>query len=262
MTFSFTDKTALVTGASSGIGSKFAEAFAAKRTNLVLVARRADRLESLAAALRTKYGVQVTVLALDLGQPGAASTVETELQQRKIIVDILVNNAGFGTNARLVNEDRARLQAEIALNVGALVDLTAAFLPGMLARNSGAIVNIASTAAYQAVPGMAVYAATKAFVLSFTEAVWGETNDTGVQVFAVSPGSTDTDFFDVAGSQSSSTRVPASDVIDTTLATLTATKTVPSVIVGSRNKVMATVSRFVPRKMVIKLAGSLFLPPR
>jgi short-subunit dehydrogenase len=186
--------------------------------------------------------------------------VEAELAERKIRVDILINNAGFGTNARLVNEDRARLQSEIALNVSTLVDLTAAFLPGMLERDSGAIVNIASTAAYQAVPGMAVYAATKAFVLSFSEAVWGETRDTAVRVFAVSPGSTDTDFFDIAGSQSSSKRMPASAVVDTTLAALTAAKSVPSVIVGTRNTLMATFSRFVPRKTVINVAASLFLP--
>lgn len=262
MSFDFTDKTALVTGASSGIGSQLAGAFAAKRTNLVLVARRADRLESLASALRTKYGVQVTVLALDLSRPRAASLVETELRQRKIVIDILVNNAGFGTNARLENEDRVRLQSQIALNVGTLVDLTAAFLPGMLEKNSGAIINIASTAAYQAVPGMAVYAATKAFVLSFTEAVWGETRDTGVRVFAVSPGSTDTDFFDVAGSQSSSKRMPASAVVDTMMTALTAQKQAPSVVVGARNTLMTLFTRFVPRKTVIGLAGSLFLPPR
>ena len=260
MNFVFPGKTALVTGASSGIGSHFARAFAARGTNLVVVARRTDKLEALASELRKKNGIDVTILSQDLSESGAAAAIEQALLDREITVDVLVNNAGFGTNARLVDEDRARLRTEIALNVGTLVDLTAAFLPGMVARDSGVVVNIASTSAYQPVPGMAVYAATKAFVLSFTEAVWGETRDTGVRVFAVSPGSTDTEFFDVAGWQSPGRRVPASDVVDVTLAAINARKSVPSVVVGARNRVTSSLVKFVPRKTVIALAGSIFLP--
>ena len=260
MNFDLRGKTALVTGASSGIGSHFARAFAANGTNLVVVARRTDKLEALAAELREKNGIDVTVISQDLSKPGAATAIETELRGRKTTVDVLVNNAGFGTHARLVDEDRARLQAEITLNVGTLVDLTAAFLPGMVARGSGVVVNIASTSAYQPVPGMAVYAATKAFVLSFTEALWGETRDTGVRVVAVSPGSTDTEFFDVAGWQTPGRRVPASAVVDVTLAAIRARKSVPSVVVGARNRVTSSLVKFVPRRTVIRLTGSIFLP--
>lgn len=260
MNFDLAGKTALVTGASSGIGSHFARAFAATGTSLILVARRTEKLEALASELRKQNGIDVHVISQDLSEPGAAAAVEHQLLDQQITVDVLVNNAGFGTNARLVDEDRARLHAEIALNVSTLVDLTAAFLPGMVARDSGIIVNIASTSAYQPVPGMAVYAATKAFVLSFTEAVWGETHNTGVRVFAVSPGSTDTEFFDIAGSQSPGKRVPASNVVDVTLAAISARKSVPSVVVGARNRVTASLVAFIPRRTVITLAGSIFLP--
>ena len=260
MGFDLAGKTALITGASAGIGSDFARAFAAKGTNLVVVARRTGRLEALASELREKNGIDVTVISQDLSEPGAAVAVDKHLLGHGITVDVLVNSAGFGTHARLIDEDRARLQAEITLNISTLVDLTAAFLPAMLARGSGIIVNIASTSAYQPVPGMAVYAATKAFVLSFTEAVWGETHDTGVRVFAVSPGSTDTEFFDVAGWQSPGRRVPAAAVVDVTLAAITARKSVPSVVVGARNRVTSSLVKFVPRRTVIRLTGSIFLP--
>jgi short-subunit dehydrogenase len=129
----------------------------------------------------------------------------------------------------------------------------------MIAAKAGAIVNIASTAAYQPVPGMAVYAATKAFVLSFTSAVWGETKDTGVRVLAVSPGATATEFFNVAGATPSGALAPISDVIKTTFDALDAKKSVPSVIVGGRNSFMATVSKMLPAKLVIGVAASMFL---
>ena len=171
----------------------------------------------------------------------------------------MINNAGFGTNNRLVKEDRQKLQKQIILNVATLVDLTAAFLPEMLKRDQGVILNIGSTASYQPVPGMAVYAATKAFVRSFTEAVWGEVEGTNVRVLTVNPGATQTEFFVVAGASPAGSLAPVSDVIEATFAALDSKVSKPSIVVGSQNALMANLSRFAPKKSVIKLAGKLFL---
>ena len=253
--------TALITGASSGIGKELAVALAARGYELLLVARRKDRLASLAQELKSAHGVAVTVYAMDLAQPGSSAKLEAAVLKDGHSVDVLVNNAGFGTNARVVDENRELVADEIQLNVGTLVDLTIAFLPGMVARKSGAIVNIASTASYQPVPGMAVYAATKAFVRSFTEAVWGEV-PAGVKVFAVSPGATATEFFDIAGATPSSALAPTSDVIDVILAGLDSPNPAPSIVVGTRNRVLARIARIVPRTTAIKVAGSMFLPKK
>jgi short-subunit dehydrogenase len=254
----FTGTTALITGASSGIGLAYAQEFAKRGANLVLVARRKPELEALATELRSKSGADVTVFAADLSVPGAAASLVTAVAKQKITVDVLVNNAGFGTNNRLIDEDRERIQAEITLNVSTLTDLTAAYLPGMIDRNRGTIINIASTAAFQPVPGMAVYAATKAFVLSFTQAVWGELGDSAVRVLAVCPGATDTAFFDVAGKAPSTPLAPIAGVIDATFRALAGRK--QHVVVGGRNRVMAFSTRLVPTSMVTKVAGSMFLP--
>lgn len=255
----FSGKTAVVTGASSGLGVDYARALAKRGANLVLVARRKDELDRLAAELVKQFAVDVRTISLDLSDATSGSKLMTELKKLKLEVDILINNAGFGTSGRFSNENRAKVAEEITLNVLTLVDLTHAVLPGMLDRNFGAIVNIASTAAYQPVPGMAVYAATKAFVLSFTSAVWGETKNTGVRVLAVSPGATATNFFNVAGATPSTGLAPISDVIDATFKALDASKSKPSVIVGGRNAVLANVSKIMPKKLVIGVAASMFL---
>jgi short-subunit dehydrogenase len=253
--------TALITGASSGIGKDLAVALAARGYELILVARRKDRLAALAKELQTAHKAAVTVYALDLSKPGASAELEKKVLADGHSVDVLVNNAGFGTNARVADEDRTTVAEEIQLNIGTLVDLTIAFLPGMVARKSGAVVNIASTASYQPVPGMAVYAATKAFVRSFTEAVWGEV-PAGVKVFAVSPGATATEFFDVSGASPAGGLAAVSEVVDVILAGLDAAKPAPSVIVGARNRIMARISRIVPVTAAIKVAGSMFLPKK
>ena len=255
----FSGKTAVVTGASSGLGVDYAKALAMRGANLVLVARRKDELEKLADELVKQFAVEVRTISLDLSDATSGSKLMAELKKLKVETDVLINNAGFGTSGRFANENRGKISEEITLNVLTLVDLTHAVLPSMLRRNFGAIVNIASTAAYQPVPGMAVYAATKAFVLSFTSAVWGETKDTGVRVLAVSPGATATNFFNVAGASPAGGLAPVSDVIDATFKALDAPKSAPSVIVGGRNAVMATLSKFMPKKLVIGVAASLFL---
>jgi short-subunit dehydrogenase len=254
--------TALVTGASSGIGVAYARELAARGANLVLVARRGNVLDEVALSIRQEFPVTVTTIAMDLAVPNAGQTLKDNLDRQGITPEILINNAGFGTNARLENEDPHRLQEEISLNVATLVDLTRAYLPGMLASNVGAIVNIASTAAYQPVPGMAVYAATKAFVLSFTSAVWGEVTGTDVRVLAVSPGATATDFFTIAGAQPSGGLAPVSAVINTTFKALDAKNSRPAVVVGRKNAMMSTMTSFFPKKSVIRIAGGMFLPKK
>ena len=254
----YTGKTALITGASSGIGVAYADGFAARGSNLILVARRKDRLEALATRLMKQYSVHVDVIAHDLTSPDAVAKLEKEIAKKKLSVDVLINNAGFGLNGFFVNEDRTKTQEEITLNIGVLVDLTAAFLPAMVQRNSGVVVNIASTASFQPVPGMAVYGATKAFVRSFTEALWGELGDSNVRVLAVSPGATESEFFVVAGGSPAGKAMPASAVVETTFSALE--KNVPSVVVGGSNAFAAGLVRFFPKKAVIKLVGKMFLP--
>lgn len=256
---SLSGQTALVTGASSGIGKELAIALAGKGVNLVLAARRKENLEALAAKLTKDAQVSVEVIAIDLSKPGSAADLVAKAT-KKHQIDVLINNAGFGTHNRVVNEDAARVQAEVQLNVATLTDLTIALLPGMLERNRGAVINVASTASYQPVPGMAVYGATKAYVRSFTEALWGELQGTNVRAFAVSPGATATEFFDVAGASPSSTLAPISTVVDVVMDALTTSKPKPSAIVGGRNKVMAGLTQTLPKKTVIKTVGKMFIP--
>jgi short-subunit dehydrogenase len=253
--------TALITGASSGIGKELAVALAARGHELILVARRKDRLTALAKELMATYKTVVTVYAMDLSKPGSSAELEKKVLADGHSVDVLVNNAGFGTNGRVADENRAVVAEEIQLNIGTLVDLTIAFLPGMVKRKSGAVVNIASTASYQPVPGLAIYSATKAFVRSFSEAVWGEV-PAGVKVFAVSPGATATEFFDVAGTKPSGILASPADVVRVILDQLDSEKPAPSTIVGWQNRIMARVSRIVPVKASIRVAGSLFLPKK
>ncbi|QDU65724.1 SDR family NAD(P)-dependent oxidoreductase [Engelhardtia mirabilis] len=190
---------ALVTGASAGIGTHLARLFAADGSDLVLVARRGERLEALAQDLRAGHGVQVHVIPFDLGRPRAAEALVAELAARGLEVDVLVNNAGFGARGRFTGQEPELLRAMIDLNVTELVALTRALLPAMVARGRGGVVNIASTAAFQAGPYMSVYYATKAFVLSFTEGLAVELDSSGVTACCVCPGATRTEFADVAG---------------------------------------------------------------
>ena len=261
MAIDYVGKTALITGASSGIGEQFARALAARGANLILVARRTDRLEALASEIKSSTKSQVTTVALDLSKANSASELVKVLAEKNSKIDVLINNAGFGTNLRLQNQDLSRIRQEIGLNVATLTELTASYLPKMIERNSGIIINIASTAAYQAVPGMSVYGATKAYVLSFTEALWGELRGTKVLALAVSPGATATEFFDVAGGQGSK-MVPPINVVQGALAELDKANPEPSIIIGSRNRMMASVTKFVDRKRVIALVASMFLKER
>jgi len=252
MTLDLRGGTALITGASSGLGVEFARRFASRGSNLVLVARRADRLEALAADLRTSAGIDVTVLPADLGVVGAAASLVQELERQDIRITSLVNNAGFGSHGPFDATDPDRTAREIQLNVGTLVELSRAFLPQLLDGGSGAgaLVTVASTAAYQPTPGMAVYGATKAFVLSFTEALWAEARGSGLRILAVSPGATKTEFFDVVGSEDASVgrKQTSAQVIDTAFRALDRADGGPSVVSGRVNHLTAVSTRLLSRR--------------
>jgi short-subunit dehydrogenase len=255
----------LITGASTGIGAEFARRFAALGHDLVVVARSADRLDDLATQLRAAHRVNVTVIAMDLSLPAAAAELWERTNAFGLSIDVLVNNAGVGTHSDVAAADPERLEDEVALNCRTLVGMTARYLPQMRANGRGTIINIASTAAFQPLPKMAVYGASKAFVLSFTEALWEEERRHGIRVFAVCPGLTDTPFFELAGEAAAGaasgsaarafTRTPP-QVDEHTMRALSSGK--PSFVDGIANAFVArVVTRGLPKRMVIALSGRL-----
>jgi short-subunit dehydrogenase len=198
---------ALVTGASSGIGEEFARQLAARGYNVILVARRRDRLGALAKQLGPR-GVRVEVEALDLSEPDPVRALPDRIADLGLEVDVLVNNAGFGSYGRFAESSLDSQLGQVRVNVEAVVVLSRLFLPDMIERGQGALVNIASVAALQPIPYEAVYAGSKAFVLNFTEALHVETRGTGVSVVAVSPGPVPTEWRAVAGYESDDRRFP------------------------------------------------------
>ncbi len=249
--------TALITGASSGLGAQLAHRLAGRGAHLILVARRAARLEELAETIRTQAGVDVAVYAEDLAAPRAGTALAQRIAADGLTVDTLINNAGMGVHGAFATQDADALAAEVQLNVAGLVDLSRALLPQMLAGGRGALVNVASTSAYQPTPDMAVYGAAKAFVLSFTEAIAFETRRSTLKVLAVSPGPMRTEFFDKLGTTRPGVGVwqTADDVAAFTLRTLDRRHTPPSVISGALNAVPITAARFAPRPLVLALTG-------
>lgn len=191
-------ETVLITGASSGIGLELARCFAADKSHLVLVARNTKALQSLADGLRREHGIQAMVLTADLSRPETPARVFDELRQAGVSVDVLVNNAGFGGQGAFAGLPLRRQMEMIQVNVAALTELTGLFLPGMIERKRGGVLNVGSVAGFISGPGMAVYFATKAYVLSFSEALAGELAGTGLTVTALCPGPTATNFGKVA----------------------------------------------------------------
>ncbi len=191
-------KTALITGASAGIGTSFARLLARAGCNLVLTARRRERLEALAGELSEAHGVEVEVVTADLAQPEGPAALFAEVAGLARPVDLLINNAGFGVNGTFADNEWARELAMIQVNVTSLVELTKRFLPGMLERGAGDVLLVSSIGAFAPAPGFAVYTATKAFVTHFGAAVGHELRGTGVTVTVLNPGGTATEFFDVA----------------------------------------------------------------
>ena len=252
--------TTLVTGASAGIGAEFARQLAARGSDLVLVARRADRLTALAAELTASAGVRVDVVPLDLGRPAAGRALDAEVDRRGIVVTSVVNCADFGTHGPFRHEDADRLAEMIAVDVTALVDVSRAFVDRLRAAGTGALVNVASMAAYLSTPDMAVYAAAKAFVLSFTEALWAESRDSGLRVLALSPGATDTEFFDVVGNDAADGgrgRQSPAEVVDTAFRALDRRRPPPSVAVGRANRASVASVRLLTRRRAVLLMASI-----
>jgi short-subunit dehydrogenase len=250
----FLGQTALITGASTGIGAVFAHQLAAQGAHLILVARSEGKLRALAAEISTAHDVRVDVLPVDLAEPGAGEDLAGRVAALGRTVDVLINNAGFATHGDVQDADPARLLEQIQVNCAAVVDVTARFLPAMTTRRTGAIINVASTAAFQPVAHMAVYAATKAFVLSFTEALWGEAKPHGVKVIAISPGATETPFFEVVGAKEASfgkRRAPG-QVVATALRGLAQGR--PSIVDGRANALLANLQRFLPHRVVLAIA--------
>ncbi len=254
----YTTQTTIVTGASSGLGAEFARQLAGRGSDLVLVARRADRLQGLADELTRAHGVTVTVVARDLGQPDAGRTLRAELESRGIYATGLINNAGFGTHDAFMNEDPERLQSMIALNISSLVDLSRAYIEPLTAAGTGFLINVASLLGHQPTPYMATYGATKAFVLSFTESLWQEARGTGLRILALCPGATRTEFYDAAGSQSAdygARRVTPEEVVKTALDTIERRSAPPSVITNGRP--VALLTKLLPRRQAVQLMGRL-----
>lgn len=253
-------KTALVTGASSGIGEAFARELALRGMDLILVARSADRLSAIAAELRARHSVTVTVLPADLGEEHAAERLRGEVERRGLHVDMLVNNAGFATHGHFEEVGSTRDHQQVMVNVTALVDLTHAFVPAMLERGGGDVINVASTVAYQPTPYMAVYGASKAFVTSFSAALAEEYHGRGLRVLALCPGATVTGFFDVAGTDSIAMgRMRSSEqVVATALRALERGKSV--VIDGALNTLVAVVAKRLSFALGARLAAGVTRP--
>ncbi|RZM79487.1 SDR family NAD(P)-dependent oxidoreductase [Leptolyngbya iicbica] len=254
--------TALITGASGGIGAVFAEQLAARGYDLVLVARSQDKLQAIADQLAAAHGIQATVIVQDLLANGAADHLFNQLEQQGIEVDLLVNNAGFGAYGEVADGDRQTYLDMIQLNVSVLVDLTHRALQGMKQRRSGSILNISSIAAFQPMPYLAVYAASKSFVLSFSEALWYECQPYGIKVLGVCPGPTETQFFETADFPD--TLAASGQSLDSPEAVvkeaLRALDQGHSNVVtgGFSNQLVVNSSRFLPREVLTKFVGKMF----
>jgi uncharacterized protein len=249
------NETVLITGASSGIGRELARLFAADGAELILVARREHLLNELAVELRASHGAETTVIPLDLSRPDAPQQLHERLADEGREIDVLVNNAGFGQLGRFQEISLDRQLRMIQVNVASLMHLTHLFLPGMLERKRGAILNLGSTAAFQPGPNSAVYYATKAFVLSFSEALFSELKGTGVAVTCLCPGPTTTGFGDDSGMQQ--TRVfrlnsmPVEAVAQAGFRGVRRRKRL--VIPGLWNRILSTSVRFTPRSAILEV---------
>jgi uncharacterized protein len=260
MMFTYSGKTALITGASTGIGRVFALELAKRGMSVILVARSEDKLRALASEITKSYNVRTEVLVADLGQSGAASLVYQQVEQRKLTVDLLINNAGLGAYGLFETFPHERHHEQIMVNVTALVELSHAFLPSMLKRSGQtAIINVASTVSFQPIPYMSVYSGTKAFVLSFSEALAEENRGRNVHVMALCPGATDTPFLEVPGQGVAvGKRRTSEQVVATGLRGLERGQIV--VIDGVQNAWTAELHRFLPRWIVARIAGQLVRP--
>ena len=259
---SFEKKTALITGASSGIGKTFAETLAAKGANVVLVARSGDTLRKLASEIKKQSKVKAEVVVADLSDPKAPSKVFATVSRKGYQVDVLINNAGFGTHGLFHTLSAEREHEEVMLNAAAVVLLTHLFVPTMIKKKEGIIVNVASMAAFQPVPYSAVYGATKAFVLSFSEALWAEYRKQGLRILALCPGTTDTNFFKARGDDQSDfgKRRTTEGVVKTALKALERNRSYA--IDGRLNYFLANLIRLSPRGVAARMTGVVMKPKK
>jgi short-subunit dehydrogenase len=255
-------KWALITGASAGIGHELARQLAAGGANLVLTARRGERLAKLAVELSAQYKIRVESFPADLARPETPREIFRFTQQKQLPIDVLVNNAGFGRYGEFFRVDSQRLMEMVQVNVAAVVSLTHLYLPAMAERRSGYVLIVSSIAAYQAVPYMSTYAATKAFDLMFAEGVAEEMRSYGVRVCCLCPGSTESEFNQVAGQPSRilRRRETAEKVARVGLEALAEGR--PVVISGRQNWVSVEMQRLVPRRLVTRVAARMFAPQR
>jgi len=253
-------KATLITGASSGIGETFARKLAAQGHDVLLVARSEDKLIALCNELGLNHNVRAQYFVADLSQPDAPARLLEETRERNLEIDLLINNAGFGSMGEFGKLDLNRELNMIDLNVRSLVELTHLFLQPMRQRGSGSIINVASTASFQPVPFMATYAATKAFVLSFSEALWEENRTYGVKVMALCPGVTETSFFEASRMKRPPGRViqTSEQVVDVALRALKRGKS--SVISGWPNRITVETERVVPRSLILRVVGAIMRP--
>lgn len=256
-------QTALITGASSGIGLELAQCFAKDGYGLILAARSEAALKQLAEKLAKENKIAATAIAVDLGTPGGPQKLIDEIKSRGLNVDVVVNNAGYGIVGKFNGSNVADQIGMIDLNVRALTELTHAFWPGMIAKKRGGVLNVASTASFQPGPGMAVYYATKAFVLSFTEALWKEGRDAGVHVTCVCPGPTDSNFHSRAGSDQikllkMGVMMSSRAVARQGYRAFRRNRRV--VINGVMNGALARMVPFMPRRAVLNIVSSLQSP--
>ncbi|MEG4113460.1 MULTISPECIES: SDR family oxidoreductase [unclassified Microcoleus] len=255
--------TALITGASGGIGAAFAAELAKRQHNLILVARSEDKLQQLAATLQQEFNILVEIIVQDLTAPAAGTAVFDAVVKKGWTVDLLVNNAGFGDYGAFADRRLAKQLTMVQLNIVALVELSHLFLQGMRQRKAGSIINVASIAAFQPMPYLSMYAATKAFVLSFSEALWAENKDLGIRVLCLCPGPTESDFFAVAefpksmASSSGQKLVPAAEVVRDALKALD--KNESNVVTGGiPNQIIANTPRLMPRELLVKSVEKVF----
>ena len=252
-------KWALVTGASAGIGAALAEQLAAQGVNLLLTARRADRLARLANDLAARHKVQTEIYAADLTRPQAPGEIFRFTEQKRLPVELLINNAGFGAYGEFRRQEAQRLLDMVQVNVASVVHLTHLFLPAMVERRSGSILILASTAAFQPVPYLGTYAATKGFDLLFAESLAEEVRQYGVHVCALCPGSTVSEFHEVAGaSHVAGPQEPNEKVARVGLEALAAGRAL--VISGTRNLLSMEAQRLVPRRLVTRIVARMFKP--
>ena len=253
-------QTALVTGGSGGIGLEIAKVLARNGFDLLLVARKRDTLEAAAGQIEGKFDVRVQVFAADLRRPDAPQAIFDFLHNENVPIEVLVNNAGFGVSGEFADTKLQREMEMIQVNIGALTYLTKLFLPAMIKRKSGRVLNVASTAAFQPGPGMAVYYATKAYVLSFSEALAEELRHSGVTVTALCPGPTRTEFAATADAGNSRLFAAfgiadAADVAEFGVAAMMHGRRVA--IPGIKNKIVAQANRFAPRAVTVKVSRML-----